>query len=103
MSEALYRNDNLGAWQNAPVVQNEVISYIDSLGGSFILRDVYRPLGLPRRTVNRVLLRLHAKGVLTRRKVPVELPCPTRGAGGPREKTVRRMCYLYSYADGIAQ
>ncbi|GGD58638.1 hypothetical protein GCM10010990_04900 [Croceicoccus mobilis] len=103
MSETVYRNDNLGAWQNAPVIQDEVISYIDKLGGSFILRDVYRPLGLPRRTVNRVLLRLHAKGVLTRRKVPIELPCPARRPGSASPHTARRMCYLYSYAGGFAR
>lgn len=59
----------------APTVQDAVIAYIDQLGTSFTLRDLYVPLGLPRTAVNRVLDRLHRKGFVTR----VKVMAPRRG------------------------
>ncbi len=62
---------NLGDWQSAPVVQDEVIAYMDEVGAPLLLREIYHPLRLPRHSVNRVLVRLHAKGFLTRYRIPV--------------------------------
>jgi DNA-binding MarR family transcriptional regulator len=91
--------NNLGKWANEPIVQDQVIAYMESRGCPLLLRDVYRPLGLPRYTVNRVLGRLHAKGVVTRYKIPAEShrACPqTRTA---TYGAAIRQCFLYSFAD----
>jgi len=93
---------NLGDWENPPLIQDQVIAYAESLGSSFILRDVYRPLRLPRYTVSRVLCRLHSKGVLDRRKVPVQLHRYDTKAGALDPSGATRQCYLYSFADEAA-
>lgn len=93
---------NLGEWENPPIIQDQVIAYMEDLGSSFILRDIYRPLRLPRYTVSRVLCRLHSKGVLNRHKVPVRLHrYDTKGSAlDPVGAT--RQCYLYSFANEAA-
>ena len=66
------RRSNLGDWQNPPVIQDQVIAYMESIAAPMLLREIYHPLRLPKEIVNRVLGRLHAKGVLTRYKIPVQ-------------------------------
>ncbi|MFC3172910.1 hypothetical protein ACFOD9_01450 [Novosphingobium bradum] len=96
-SEAM--RTNLGEWENAPFIQDQVIAYAESLGSSFILRDIYKPLRLPRYTVSRVLCRLHAKGFLTRHKIPVQLHRFDSKAGALVADGAARQCYLYALAD----
>jgi hypothetical protein len=91
--------NNLGDWQHPPVIQNKVIAYIESLDCSFTLRDIYHPLRLPRYTVNRVLGRLHSKGVLTRYKIPVPHHRYDRKAKAMIPGGTVRQCYLYRLAD----
>lgn len=93
---------NLGDWENPPVIQDQVIAYMEQIGGAMILRDIYRPLGLPRYTVNRVLGRLHSKGILSRYKIPVPVRSsydPCREEASPNPAT--RLCFLYSFAETI--
>jgi len=92
---------NLGDWENPPVIQDQVIAYMEQMGGAMILSDIYRPLGLPRYTVNRVLGRLHSKGVLSRYKIPVRLRQYDRCQGGALPDGATRQCYLYSFADEV--
>lgn len=98
MSHTELRN-NLGEWANEPIVQDQVIAYMEQLAAPALLREIYRPLGLPRTAVNRVLDRLYAKGVVIRWKIPVE--CHRPGARmQPAEPGIAiRQCYLYSFAD----
>lgn len=79
---------NLEGHINPPVVQDAVLAYIDALGAPFLIGEVWRPLGLPRTAVNRVLDRLMKKGFVTRHKIPVE----GRNGFGRAET---RMQYLY--------
>lgn len=89
---------NLGDWENPPIVQDQVIAYMESLGCPALLREIYRPLGLPRYTVNRVLGRLHSKGVVTRYKIPVQRHRYDRRARALLPAGATRQCFLYSFA-----
>lgn len=93
---------NLGDWENPPVIQDQVIAYMEQMGGAMLLRDIYRPLGLPRYTVNRVLGRLHSKGVLLRYKIQVRLHRLDRRLGVALPDGATRKCFLYSFADEAA-
>lgn len=86
-----YRS-NFGECENPPVVQDQVIAYMEQMCQPLLLREIYRPLGLPRYIVQRVLGRLHSKGVLTRYKIPDD----GRGPG-----VFARWCYLYSFAEEL--
>lgn len=99
---ALAIHNNLGDWQNPPLVQDQVIAYMDSIGAPMLLREIYVPLGLPRTTVNRVLGRLHAKGVVDRHKIPV--PCHRYGSNSCSmvPASAVRQCFLYAFAEGMA-
>ena len=92
--------NNLGEWANEPVVQDRVIAYMESIGAPMLLREVYLPLGLPRQNANRVLGRLHGKGVLTRHKIPVRRHRPGRRAEPAPHDAATRQCYLYGFAEG---
>ena len=91
--------ENLGDWQNPPVVQNQVIAYMEQLDCPALLREIYRPLQLPRTTVNRVLSRLHARGVVTRHPIPVPSHRYDRQAKALVQGGATRQCFLYSFAD----
>lgn len=93
---------NFGEWENAPVVQEQVMAYMDSIGAPMLLREVYRPLGLPKEIANRVLCRLHAKGVLKRWKIPVAAHRPAK-RGQKATGEVTRRCFLYRFADKFGQ
>lgn len=98
MAADTYRS-NFGAWENAPVVQDQVLEYATALGSSFLLREIYRPLGLPKEIANRVLGRLHAKGILIRWKIPVPTHAPgCRGHAAVADGAVRQ-CFLYRFAE----
>ena len=92
--------NNLGEWANEPIVQNKVLAYMESIGAPMLLREIYYPLHLPKVSVNRVLGRLHAKGVLSRYKVPVRRHRPGRRAEPAPHDAATRQCYLYVFAEG---
>lgn len=94
--------NNLGQWVSPPVIQDQVIAYMESLGCPALLREIYHPLRLPRYTVNRVLGRLHSKGVLTRYKIPVQSHRYDRRAKTLAPDGATRQCYLYSFAEEAA-
>jgi hypothetical protein len=75
-----------------PVVKNAVLAHIRALGAPFVLKEVYQPLGLHTTVASRVLLRLHARGVLTRSKIMDDVI----GLHGICKKAV----WLYSLAEG---
>ncbi|MBV1687446.1 MarR family transcriptional regulator [Novosphingobium sp. G106] len=95
--------NNLGEWANQPIVQDQVIAYMEQLGAPALLREIYRPLGLPRQTVNRVLGRLHAKGVVTRWKIPVDSHRPDPKTRTAMLGAVTRECFLYEFADEASE
>lgn len=90
---------NLGDWQNLPVVQDQVIKYMESMAQPLFLREIYRPLGLPRFTVNRVLGRLHARGVVTRYKMPMVFHRYDRRACRLVPAGAMRQSFLYAFSE----
>jgi predicted transcriptional regulator len=96
-SEAM--RNNLGDWQNLPIIQDQVIAYMESIDAPMLLREIYHPLRLPKESVNRVLGRLHAKGVITRYKIPVQGHRPDRWKGVAVYGEATRQYFLYSFAD----
>lgn len=86
--------ENLDGWLNPPVVQKRVIAYLIQLDAPALLREIYRPLGLPRASVNRVLQRLHNRGLVRRWKIPTEVHLPSKGGGAGAGRSAR-MCFLY--------
>ena len=90
-------HNNLGEWANEPIIQNQVIAYMQSIDAPMLLREVYRPLRLSKAAVNRVLCRLHAKGILTRYKIPLRRHRPGRMAEPALHDAATRQCYLYSF------
>lgn len=94
-------SENLGDWRHAPVVQDAVIAYMEQLDCPALLREIYVPLGLPRQVVNRVLGRLHAKGLLTRYKIPIETHRPDRWSRTSKPRGAVRRCFLYSFAEPL--
>jgi predicted ArsR family transcriptional regulator len=95
--------NNLGEWQNPPIVQDRVIAYMDSIGAPMLLHEIYHPLRLPKEAVNRVLGRLHAKGVVTRYKIPVQGHRPDRWRGVAVHGAATRQCFLYSFAEDAGE
>lgn len=91
--------NNLGDWQNPPDIQDQVIAYMDEIGAPMLLWEIYYPLRLPKVSVNRVLGRLHAKGFLTRWKIPVERHRPGRQSQAAPRSGATWQCYLYSFAE----
>ena len=92
--------NNLGEWANEPIVQDQVLAYMEQIGAPMLLREIYYPLHLPKVAVNRVLGRLHAKGVLTRHKIPVRRHRPGGRAEPAPHDAATRQCYLYGFAEG---
>lgn len=90
---------NLGDCQNEPVIQDQVIAYMEQIGAPMLLREIYRPLHLPKVSVKRVLGRLHAKGILTRWKIPVRRQRPGRLEHPAPQDSATMHCYLYAFAE----
>lgn len=61
--------DQLAGYINPPVMQDAVIAYARQLDAPFTIGEIYRPLGLSRMVVQRVLRRLVKRGVMTRRSI----------------------------------
>ena len=87
-------------WANEPVIQDQVIAYMEEIGAPMLLRDIYHPLRLPKVSVNRVLGRLHAKGIVSRYKIPVVGHRPGRRAETAPRDGATRHCYLYGFVEG---
>lgn len=66
---------------NEPTVQNAVLAYARQLNAPFTLGEIWRPLHLPRTAVNRVLDRLHGKGVVRRWQVMLSSKSPLAQPG----------------------
>lgn len=99
MSADVIRN-NLGEWANEPIIQNQVIALMEDRACPVTLREIYLPLGLPRQNVNRVLGRLHGKGVVTRYKIPERRHRYDLRAKAIQPEAATRLCFLYSFSEG---
>ena len=66
------RARNLTGWLNEPVVQAVVVRMLTEAETPLVLRDFVATGGLRIASANRVLLRLHERGLVTRYKLPMQ-------------------------------
>jgi hypothetical protein len=87
-----------GVWLNEPYVQDSVIRALKEAGHPLPLRDLASAAGVYLGQANRVVWRLHKKGLVARYKLPLRRHafCRKRWECLPGEAT--RMLYVYSWA-----
>ena len=67
-----HRAANLGEWLNEPYVQDAVVKMlVEAEDCPLVLRDFVCTGGIPIASANRVLLRLHGRGLVTRYRLPM--------------------------------
>lgn len=91
---------NLAGWLNEPYVQDVVVKMLVEADCVLVLRDFVCTGGIPIASANRVLGRLHGRGLVTRYKLPFfrHIYCHKRKAciaGG-----AVRMVYAYRWTGG---
>ena len=87
---------NLGCWQNAPVVQDAVIKMLVEADYGLVLRDFVCTGGLPSASAQRVLGRLHGRGLVTRQKLPMHRPIYSHALKGCVPDGAVRFVFAYS-------
>jgi GNAT superfamily N-acetyltransferase len=83
-----------------PTVKNAVLAYVRQRDCALLLREIYRPLGLPRFQVQRVLDRARAAGVVTRFPVLARVGRPSRTSLRYIEGGAQRQMFLYQLVEG---
>ena len=91
------RAANLGCWQNEPVVQSVVVRMLVEAGYPIVLRDLVCTGGLPISSAQRVLGRLHSRGLVTRFKLPMHRPIYSHQRKACIPDGARRMVYAYEW------
>jgi hypothetical protein len=88
---------NLGRWLNEPVIMNPVIAFLKSAEYPVLMREVADGCAIPSSSANRVLLRLHSAGRVSRYRLPMQRPgyCHRRKASTPG--TATRNLFVYSW------
>lgn len=91
---------NLGEWLNEPYVQDVVVKMLVEADCALVLRDFVCTGGIPIASANRVLLRLHDRGFVTRYKLPMDrhIYCHKRKACVAWG--ARRMVFAYTWVGG---
>lgn len=91
---------NLEGWLNEPYVEREVVKMLVEADCVLVLRDFVCTGSIPIASANRVLLRLHARGLVTRYKLPTHrhIYCHKRKACIPGG--ARRMVFAYTWVGG---
>ena len=88
---------NLTGWLNEPHVQNVVIAMLVEADYPVVLRDLVCKGGLPIASANRVLLRLHERGLVTRYKLPMHRHIYSRNLGACIAGGAVRWVFAYSW------
>ena len=95
-------SSNFGVWLHEPIVQDAVVTALLGADQPLLLREVAIECRVPISSVNRVLCRLHKKGLVTRYKLPVQ-GHPSRYGHKPCLLcTATRMLYVYSWVEELA-
>ena len=95
-------SSNFGIWLNEPTVQDAVVAALLNADQPILLREVALECRVQISSANRVLCRLHKKGLVTRYKLPVQ-GHPSRYGHKPCLLcTATRLLYLYTKAEGLA-
>lgn len=95
-----YTAANLNGWLNEPYVKNAVIAVLRRTEQSILLREVAAEADVPISSANRVLGRLHKRGMVTRYKLPMLSPMHCRPKVTPwLPFKATRMLYVYEWVD----
>lgn len=90
---------NFGEWLNEPYVQDVVIKMlVEAEDCPLVLRDFVCTGGLPIASANRVLLRLHDKGLVTRQKLAMQRHIYCHKTKACLPYAARRMVFAYLWA-----
>jgi predicted transcriptional regulator len=90
---------NLGEWRNEPYMQEPVIAALKRADFPMTLREIADAAAVPLRPANRVLCRLHKKGLVDRRKLAMQRHAFCRKTWKIVPYAARRMLYVYSWID----
>ena len=91
------RSANLGDWLNAPAVQDAVVRMLVEAEYPLVLRDFVCTGSIPIASANRVLMRLHDRGLVMRYKLPMHRPVYSHRRKACIPDGARRMVYAYEW------
>ena len=93
---------NLGEWLHEPYRKGPIVAFLKAAEWPVLMCEVAKGCNLPVSYTNRVLLRLHAAGQVTRYKLPIKRPgyCHKRKISTPG--TATRHLFVYAWGDRSA-
>ena len=95
-------SSNFGIWLNKPTVQDAVVATLLNADQPLLLREIALQCQVQISSANRVLCRLHKKGLVTRYKLPVQ-GHPSRYGHKPCLLcTATRNLFAYSWVEEFA-
>lgn len=95
------RAANLGDWLNEPYIQEPVIATLKAAPYPMTLREISEAAHVHLRPANRVLCRLHRKGLVERYKLPLQRHAFCRKTWKVLPNQARRLLFVYSWANHI--
>ena len=96
-----HRALNLKGWISEPYVRDAVLAVLARAEQSLLLREIAMECEHPISSVNRVLGRLHKKGMVSRYKLPVQGHPQRYGHKPCLLCKATRMLYAYSIASAL--
>ena len=94
------KSANLAGWENEPLVQSVVVRMLVEAEYPLVLRDFFATGGLPIASANRVLGRLHDRGLVTRQRLWMHRPLYCHRRKGCIPDGARRSVFAYSWIGG---
>ena len=94
------RSANLSGWLNEPYVQDVVVRMLVEAEYALVLRDFVCTGGVPIASANRVLGRLHGRGLVSRCKLPMHRHIYSRKLGACIPGGAVRLVYAYEWIGG---
>ena len=88
---------NLAGWLNEPTVQDVVVAMLVEADCGLVLRDFVCTGGIPIASANRVLMRLHNRGLVRRYKLSMHRSIYSHALKGCIPDGARRMVFAYEW------
>lgn len=98
-----YSAANLAEWLNDPYIQDVVVGMLVDAEYPLVLRDFVTTGGLPIASANRVLMRLHGRGLVTRQRLWMHRPIYCRKRRACIADGARRLVYAYAWAEAVGE
>ena len=99
MSTAADRLAPLRPWLNEPYIKDKVVAALQRAEWPLTLSEVANEAGVHLRGANRVLFRLHKKGLVSRYKLPMQRHAFCRKTWQCIPNAAKRMVYLYTWRE----